>query len=339
MLPAGYTWRRPRVDDAETIWEFVAARNTAVIGFPDVTLNDIGDDLEEPGFDPGTDGWIVHDRGGRLAGYAWACRKSDSNEVDIDTVAELEGVGSWLWAATVARAGEIGAELGHAAVALDIGIYRSDEAQRARARADGFAIATTFHRLRIDHHGLPAEPDAGGVLIRTGEHDELVRRDALAVANEATAGQFGFVERTFDEWHRDIEASTSHDWTQLRVAYLDNRPVAMLQGNDQFVEDEGCGYIARVAVVEAARGRGLAKLLLRQAFARDARAGRVGTILHVDTNNPTPALGLYERVGMREVLVIDVWRRTMPTTIWAATGPHTDAEAAQKGKWVAGRQR
>ena len=240
--------------------------------------------------------------------------RADSNEVDIDTVAELEGVGSWLWAATVARAGEIGAELGHAAVALDIGIYRSDEAQRARARADGFAIATTFHRLRIDHHGLPAEPDARGMLIRTGEHDELVRRDALAVANEATAGQFGFVERTFDEWHRDIEASASHDWAQLRVAYVDNQPVAMLQGNDQFVEDESCGYVARVAVVEAARGRGLAKLLLRQAFARDARAGRVGTILHVDTNNPTPALGLYERVGMRPVLVIDVWRRTMPTT-------------------------
>ena len=67
-------------------------------------------------------------------------------------------------------------------------------------------------------------------------------------------------------------------------------------------------------MVEAARGKGLAKLLLRQAFARDANAGRVGTILHVDTNNPTPALGLYERVGMRTVLVIDVWRRVMPTT-------------------------
>jgi len=50
----------------------------------------------------------------------------------------------------------------------------------------------------------------------------------------------------------------------------------MVLGNDQFVADEGCG-----------------------------------TILHVDTNNPTPALGLYERVGMRPVLVIDVWRRSL----------------------------
>jgi ribosomal protein S18 acetylase RimI-like enzyme len=313
-LPAGYTWRRPSVDDAEEIWEFVAGRNTSIIGFADVTLDDIRDELEEPEFDPSTDGWIVHDRAGKVAGYAWACRKSDSDEVDIDTVAEVAAVGDWLWAATVARAREIGAELGHAEVALDVGIYRADEAQQARARADGFAVGTTFHRMRIDHHGVPVEPDASGVTIRTGETDEQVRRDALGIANAASKGQFGFVEQTFDEWHRDIEATTTHDWAQLRVVYLDDQPVAMLHGSDQFAEDERCGYVARVAVLETARGRGLAKLLLHQAFARDARAGRVGTILHVDTNNPTPALGLYERVGMRPVLVIDVWRRIVSTT-------------------------
>lgn len=82
-------------------------------------------------------------------------------------------------------------------------------------------------------------------------------------------------------------------------------------GNNQFVPDESCGYIARVAVIEGARGKGLAKLLIRQAFAIDAGKGRVGTILHVDTNNPTPALGLYESVGMQPVLVIDMWRRVL----------------------------
>lgn len=117
--------------------------------------------------------------------------------------------------------------------------------------------------------------------------------------------------RSFDEWHDLVEASSTHDWSQLRVADVDGRPVAMLLGNDQFLGDESCGYIARVGVAAAARGRGLARLLLRQAFAADARNGRTGTILHVDTNNPTPALGLYESVGMRPVLVIDVWRRSL----------------------------
>ena len=34
------------------------------------------------------------------------------------------------------------------------------------------------------------------------------------------------------------------------------------------------------------------------------RAGRAGTLLNVDTNNTTPALHVYESVGMRPVLVI-----------------------------------
>ena len=33
--------------------------------------------------------------------------------------------------------------------------------------------------------------------------------------------------------------------------------------------------------------------------------------LHVDTDNVTPALRLYESVGMRAVLVIDAWTRTL----------------------------
>ena len=61
------------------------------------------------------------------------------------------------------------------------------------------------------------------------------------------------------------------------------------------------------------RGRGLARLLLERAFARDAAAGRAGTLLHVDTANTTPALDLYLSVGMRAVLAIDMWHGDLPT--------------------------
>jgi ribosomal protein S18 acetylase RimI-like enzyme len=82
-------------------------------------------------------------------------------------------------------------------------------------------------------------------------------------------------------------------------------------GNNQFAADEGCGYVDTLAVRPEFRGRGLGRLLLRTAIAADAARGREGTILHVDTNNTTPALGLYESEGMRPVLVIDIWRRTV----------------------------
>lgn len=35
-------------------------------------------------------------------------------------------------------------------------------------------------------------------------------------------------------------------------------------------------------------------------------------ILHVDTNNPTPALGLYLSVGMTPTVVFEGWRRVIP---------------------------
>jgi ribosomal protein S18 acetylase RimI-like enzyme len=152
-----------------------------------------------------------------------------------------------------------------------------------------------------------------GIEVRTGPGDESLRRDAHGVWREAFADHFGFVDRGFDEWHEQLDALSSTDWAQLRVAYVDGAPVAMVRANDQFVEDEGCGYVATVAVVPAARGRGLAKLLLLQAFADDAARGRRGTILHVDANNVTPAVDLYVGVGMRPVLRIDIWRTTRPT--------------------------
>jgi ribosomal protein S18 acetylase RimI-like enzyme len=131
------------------------------------------------------------------------------------------------------------------------------------------------------------------------------------VLNASFAQHFGFVPKSFEEWHERIEASATHDWSQLRVAYVDGEPAAMLLGSDAFIADENCGYVNNVGVLPAARGRGLARLLLGHAFAEDARRGRRGTQLNVDTNNPTPALDLYLSVGLRATLVVDVWRRTV----------------------------
>jgi mycothiol synthase len=300
-------WRRPTLDDAEAIFGLVAERYTALLGFADVTLDDIRDELTEPGFDPGVDGWLVVDGAGAVTGYGWAMGKGASDLVDIDVVARDDAVAEWLWAQVLAHAVAIGR--GDGTVRVDIGIYQVDEGQQARARRQGFSPVTTFQRMRIDFDQPPDEPVVpADVVVRTGPGNEVLRRDGHRVWRSAFAEHFGFVERSFDEWHEGIVASASHDWAQLRVAYRDGQPVAMLRGSDQFVEDENCGYVASVAVLGAARGRGLAKLLLRQAFVDDVRRGRRGTILHVDANNTTPAVDLYVSVGMRPVLAIDVWR-------------------------------
>ena len=288
--------------------------NTPLVGSPDITLIEVRDELSEPGFDPDRDAWLVGDDAGIDVAYGWAYRKGASDMTDVDVYAD-DPVTDWLWAQVLTRAHALGAEAGHDAISIDIGIYQNDDAQQTRARARGFAPVTTFQRMRIDFDEPPTEPVAPiGVVVRTGPGDETFRRHAHDVSARAFVEHFGFVERSFEEWHEAIEAATTSDWAQLRVAYLDGEPVAMVRGSNQFVDDENCGYVTTVAVLPVARGRGLAKLLLLQAFVDDFRRGRGGTILHVDANNVTPALGLYRHVGMRPVLAIDVWQTRSPTT-------------------------
>ncbi|GGS64414.1 hypothetical protein GCM10010176_003440 [Nonomuraea spiralis] len=309
-----HTFSRPRVDDAAAIHELVAAYDTEIIGSPDMTPEDVADELSEPGFDLDRDGWLARDETGRLTGWAWACRVGDGDLVNIEVVTRPGtdgGLQDELWRLVTARARELGNERGHDGVTVDIGVYREDQAKQSYAKGQGFEPGTSFHRMRADHTP-PVEPPAPlpGLTLHTGE-DEETRRAAHGVHQIGFAEHFGFVPVDYDHWYERRQAMSITDWSQLTLARIDGEPAGVLFGNNQFVSDENCGYVATLAVHPGFRGRGLGRFLLRHAFAADAARGRTGTILHVDSNNTTPALGLYESAGMRRVLAIDVWRRRL----------------------------
>jgi ribosomal protein S18 acetylase RimI-like enzyme len=73
------------------------------------------------------------------------------------------------------------------------------------------------------------------------------------------------------------------------------------------VGEPGCGWIGTLGVRPAWRRRGLGEALLRVSFAALAAHGLKRAGLGVDTENPTGALGLYERAGMRAVRRYDNW--------------------------------
>lgn len=306
-----YDIRRPVPADAATIHDLVAEHDTAVTGKPDWTLDDIADTLGE--LDLERDSWVVRADGG-LAGWGYARRKGASDNVDIDVHAREAGAAALLWDLVLGRAGDLAREAGHDHAVVDISVYEQDTAMREAAKERGFAPATSFHRMRADHRGV-RPVFLPGVTVATGSpDDEATLRAAHAVQQEAFAEHFGFVPKTFEEWADEMEASSANDWRQLLLARVHGEPAAMLLGTDHFVPDENCGYVRTLAVRPGFRGRGLGRLLLTRAFEADERRGRVGTILHVDSNNTTPALGLYRSVGMRPVLAIDVWRALVRPT-------------------------
>jgi mycothiol synthase len=300
--------RRPSVADAGAIHALVAEHDTAVIGRPDMTLTDVADLLAE--LDLENDSWLVHEDG-RLLGWGWAQRQVDSDNVEIDVRARTPQARALLWDTVTERARRLAREAGHAQAQMDIAVYEQDAAMRAAASERGFTPATSFHRMRIDFPA-PAPASVPGTTVETGSPDDKeLMRTAHRIQQEGFAEHFGFVSRTFEEWVAVMEGSSANDWDQLLVARVDGEPAAMLLGTDHFVEDDDCGYVRTLSVLPRFRGRGLGKLLLGHAFAADERRGRVGTILHVDSNNTTPALGLYLSVGMRPVLAIDVWRKVV----------------------------
>lgn len=306
-----YDIRRPTLADAAAIHELVAEHDIEVTGKPDWTLDDIADTLGE--LDLEHDSWVVRS-GGRLLCWGYARRKAASDNVDVDVQAREPGAAALMWDLVLGRAGDLAREAGHDHAVVDVSVYEQDTVMRESAKEHGFAPATSFHRMRTDHAGvrplfLP------GVTVETGAPDgEEPRRTAHAVQQEAFAEHFGFVPTAFEEWAGEMEASSANDWTQLLLARVHGEPAAMLLGTNHFVPDENCGYVRTLAVRPAFRGYGLGRLLLTRAFEADERRGRVGTILHVDSNNTTPALGLYRSVGMRPVLVIDVWRALVRST-------------------------
>ena len=325
-LPAGLTVRPIQPSDFEAVTGLMGAYTAELLGFPKYSLEDVANYLRDPAIDLTTDSWLVFD-GTELVGCGTAARHG--SRVDLDVTAADPALAAWLLDTTNHRADQRSADIGRAParpddqsgpeapqplgeVTVGLGILRDDKLLPELAAARGFEVGTTIQRMEIRPAGpvdAPALP--AGVVLRRGAPDEATRRTAHQLITEAFADQPTAVPPPYDEWAASRESRTTFDWSQLTLLELDGRPVAMRECNDNFVSSENCGYIGRLAVLSEARGRGLAKFLLQDAFALDAAAGRSGTILHVDTSNPTPAVQLYLGVGMRPRVITDIWRRTV----------------------------
>jgi mycothiol synthase len=272
-LPGGSLPRPATVDDAEIIHAVQSAHEIPLIGRPNSTLEDVRDELVEPDFAVGVDGFLIFPAADptTAVGWGWACRKGASDIIDVSIAVHPEhgAVRSWLLDAALRRAVEIGRELGHPRIRVFAGVHRADEPTADLLRTDGFEHSTTFSRMRIDHQGpVPTPVPPEGIELRDGS-DPQVRRDAVDVRNAAFADHFGFVPQTVERWSADREASSAHDWAMLHVAYDGGEPVALLLRTNNFVPDENCGYVLTLGVAPKHQGRGLGGYLLRHAFALD----------------------------------------------------------------------
>jgi ribosomal protein S18 acetylase RimI-like enzyme len=244
------------------------------------------------------------------------------------------------WAVGQARA--VGAARGLDVQQIDTGAFADDERQHRWLAAAGFERVRTWWQMSRpvtpDEDDLVSTPDhweRDGVVFRlvrrsgdgTGMPEEADLRAVHDVLEGAFVDHFNSNEETFEEFLFRLREDPGHTWDHWWLAELtedqdegsggagdgEPQPVGALVGT---VSESSGGpdgsYVSYLGVLEAARGRGVAKGLLRTIIADAAARGRDRVGLEVDADSPTGAAGLYTSMGWRTKYVTESWHRDVP---------------------------
>lgn len=295
--PTGWRSRAATIGDAGAVHRLVTAYENERHGRAVTGLDRIAADLSLPGSDLASDTLLVCDSGGEPVGWGWVRGRRATVHVHPDH-RDL-GLGSALLAWSEARARQAGGDRLAQTVSDD------DRAAIALLRSRGYAPLVTEWLLEI---ALPARPELSepptGITVRP-----------FRAGDERAAHQL--TEDAFDEWQQ--RRKTYAEWARHTVERStfepDASPLAfaggLMVGAVLSLDDPGSdeGHVERVAVRHDHRNRGIARLLLREAFR--AFHGRGKRTCALWTHSDTGALSLYERIGMTVRRSSTVYSKTL----------------------------
>lgn len=316
-LPAGWTIRRPTLDDLPEILALVHASDVAAVGQPDFSPDDVREALAgSPYVSPERDSLLAYAPDGSLGGWAYLENENggDREFVEVYTHPETgRPAQAPLLALTLARVAERARELGHATMTVRAGAIPTEKPYIAALCEAGFEFVKRYARMQRSLEGVPATPPPApqGVSIRPVDPtDDADMRMFHRILDAAFRDTPDYQPRTYERWREWVDVQTSVSWDEWLVATLDGTPAGVLQSSDHAAED-GEGWVRMLAVLREHRRRGVGEALLRRAFALYAAKGRTKVGLGVDLANPTEAARLYHAVGMAAVYEADVFERTV----------------------------
>ncbi|WP_091338341.1 GNAT family N-acetyltransferase [Micromonospora rhizosphaerae] len=314
-LPAGWTARRPTLDDVPALLKVVHAADTFALGYPDFDAEDVRAALTAPFVDPARDSWLVTDQDDTAV--AWAILDNPTGVgrefvevlVDPDRGADLRAP---LLARQLDRVAERAAERGVPALTVRCAVFAPETQWAAELAEAGFTRIKRYVRMTRPLADLPAEPPPPpGVTVRPlRADDEADLRAFYRIFDIAFRDTPDYEPVGFDRWRQELPPY-GKTWDEWFVAEVDGEPAGALQSSDQALEQD-MGWVRTLSVLPAYRRRGVGAALLRRAFATYAAKGRSSAGLGVDLTNPTAPVTLYRSVGLREVRWTDMCERIVP---------------------------
>jgi mycothiol synthase len=166
-----------------------------------------------------------------------------------------------------------------------------------------FEAVRWFFTMEADLADLPdplALPDGLTSLPYADVDSERVRQ----AHNTAFGDHWGFVPWSPEMWKQWVDDARAARPEYSRVLVTADGEIAAYVSMQEFEAETAVtgirtAYVAKVGVLPAWRRRGIASALLSQVLHDCRAAGYPHAALDVDADNPTGALGVYERLGFR----------------------------------------
>lgn len=299
-LPGGYRTERPTMAEVDEILDLVHATEDAYLGHRDYERSEVVEALTGPGIDPDVDSWLVRNSDGRLVGWgqlypsgpfcdAYA-RPGEGPAVQaflIDLL--LDRVVERADGKTVAKAGALQTEEQYIGILTDAG-FEFDHLQARMARP-------------LDGDEQPPGP-VPGYTVRPMRPEEL-----------AAGG--GVLRAAFGDKH-DYAATPSLVLAECLVAEAESGELGGVLLGSEPSEITGEGWVKWLGVHPDHRRHGLAATLLATAIAANAGLGRKSVGLGVNTNSPTKAFTLYERLGFTVMYQANNYRKDLASRMAGA---------------------
>lgn len=301
--------------DLDDVVELVNTCDINVVGEVDSGRDDMASMFASPATDRDATVLIHDDQG--VVGFVWIERDDTARSTWIDVYAHPER-----WTTEVLDAGlrhGLQAARRHRDAAgpgswkATSGSFGNDADLGGALERAGFTRVRRFWRMRIDFAEveLPSQPaplpdDVRLVVV----HDDAARRALFDVRQDSFRDHWDFVDRGYDEFLEQSDALGSNDPDGWWLVEVDGVPAAICMLDESRAE-LGDGYVRTLGVARAFRGRGLGQLLLERAFLYYRDLGRSGVQLSVDSDSPTGANHLYEKVGMRARRIMDAWTHSL----------------------------